>query len=81
MELISYNHKSLILPESSNIGLYLSAAQSVNHYKRGFRTSNIIRFALSQSGMFFFSFCFSSQSVPHLQQALGISKAWSEGWL
>lgn len=53
-------------------------AQSGDHHKRGIWTGNIIRFALSQRGMFFFFYVYS-QSVPHLQQALGINSEWRGG--
>lgn len=54
LKLISYNYKCLIFPESSNIGLHLSTAQSGDDYKRGMWTSNIIRFASSPARMIFF---------------------------
>lgn len=63
LKLISYNYKYLIFPESSNIGLYQSTAQSGDDYKRGMWTSNNIRFVSSPARMIFYLY---SETVPRL---------------
>lgn len=80
MKLISYNYKSLMLPESSNIALCLSAAQSGDYFERGIWPGNVIRFALSQRGMFcfwvFFMFTVSQCHICSSRYQRG-----EEGWL
>lgn len=79
MKLISYNYKSLMLPESSNIALCLSAAQSGDDFERGIWPGNVIRFALSQRGMFFCFFLMFTVSQCHICSSR--YQRGEEGWL